>query len=159
MKKLCKSVLKVIAHPLFIWALISIIFFSIAINLAIVKNLNKFEADSQALYEQSEIIRQDFENVYLQDNYSISPKDNAIVVRITKGECTLAAHFTREKEFIHFQIEGAALYTDESAPVVLVGLVAILSVAIGGLLTFPCSLIVSKTLGKCKAKKETKGQH
>ncbi|MBQ8044183.1 MAG: hypothetical protein IJ272_08600 [Clostridia bacterium] len=159
MKKLCKSVLKVISHPYFIWALIAIILFAVTTNLVIVKSLDKFEADSRALYKQAEVIKQDFENVYLQDNYSILPKDNAIVVRLSKGECTLASYFTHEKEFTHFKIEGAPFYTEEFAPVLIGVIVAFLSAVIGGLLSFACSVIANKILAKRKAKKERKGQH
>lgn len=159
MNKVCKSILKVISNPYFIWALIAIILFTVSTDLLIVRNLNKFEADSQVLYEQSQIIQQDFEKVYLQDNYSIFPKDNAIVVRLTKGACTLASYFTHEKEFTHYQIEGAHLYTEKSAPIVVrVGL-AVLSIGFAGLLVFPTSLMINKILTTRKAKKETKGQH
>lgn len=159
MKKLCKSVLKVISHPYFIWALIAIILFAVTTDLVIVRSLNKFEADSQALYEQAEIIKQDFENVYLQENYSISPKDNAIVVRLTKGACTLASYFTHEKEFTHFEIEGAPFYTEEFAPVLIGVILAFLSAVIGGLFSLAYSAIANKILAKRKVKKETKGQH
>ncbi len=159
MKKLCKSVLKVISNPYFIWALIAIILFAVTTDLIIVRNLNKYETDSQALYEQAEIIQQDFENVYLQDNYSIAPKDKAIVVRLTKGTCTFALYFTHDKEFTHIQLEGPRLYTEKNAPIILGALLAVLSVTIGALLTFPCSFIVNKIFEKLKSKREAKGQH
>lgn len=139
-----------------IWSLITIILLGIA-TMVSVKALNKFEADSYVLYEQAEIIQQDFENVYLQDNYAITPKDNAIVIKLTKGACSLELYFTYQKEFTYCQIEAAPFYTNKFVFSFI--LTALLSVGVSALLAFPCLVIINRLIAKYREKKQAKRRH
>jgi len=100
------------------YVIMGILTFWLVLNFLIIPSLNQFECDAQTLNEHEEIIANDFEKIYLQDDYKICSSSDGIIVEITENKATLKCYYTADKLFINSEIIGPPAYVDDSARVV-----------------------------------------
>jgi len=108
------------------YVIMGILTFWLVLNFLIIPSLNQFECDAQTLNEHEAIIANDFEKIYLQDNYKIYSSADGIIVEVTENEAILKCYYTSDKIFVDSEIIGPPAYVDNSARVLYLVLTFIL---------------------------------
>lgn len=136
------------------WLTLSVLLFTL-IAFIFIPILNQYEENMQILYQRQKIIESDFEQVYLQEDYEITPTDNGIAIKLTENSAQLICYYNINKEFVKFEIDGAPVFTDEIALIVVWILFGVLAV-IGSLAIIGAFVGIMVAVSKPKDKQSVK---
>lgn len=110
-----------------VWAILSILIFSLVAHFIFNPSLDKFEDNVRILKERQKIIEADFDQVYLYEDYNIYPSDNGIVIELIENNARLKCYYTMDKVFVDSEVVGAPVYIENFARAfiwVIIGIVS-----------------------------------
>lgn len=112
--------------------ILSMAMFCLISHFLIISPINRYKADMKALSEIKETIANNFEQVYLQADYSITPSDDGlgIIVKLRKNSAGINCFYTLDKQFIKSEVIAGRIFTDKASLITLWFLSATISICL-----------------------------
>lgn len=140
------------------WILLSGLLFLVFSHSLIVSPLNQCNENLKTLKADEKIYEEDFEQVYLHDDYNIYPKNDLIIVELKEGSCKLILHYTHSKEFVASEISAPLAWTETGVLIMLWMLTVVLSVSLAiGIILIP--IWIANSLKEARYFYRANGRH